>query len=174
MTAWSQPGFDFDVLTEPPKETFQCAACGAVEPDLFNMGKHGGIVDMDGYKQCLRMSNTEAIMRTYMSLFMAPDDSHCCAFRYDLGHPRDQEPTIIWRREHYERAYQEAAKAWARAFTPFHLRLLDHAMRLGFNSYLTELLFKNSGIAYVQSRITFGAPDMQLVEVRCIRHHHAR
>ncbi|WP_313277022.1 hypothetical protein [Timonella senegalensis] len=172
MTAWDQPGFDFDSLTLPVPEIFQCEACGAIEPDQYNMGKHGGIADRGGYLHCMRMSNTEAVMNTYIRLFITPDGSHCCTFRDNLGHPRDQEPTRAWRREHYEYAYQEAAKTWSRASTRFHMRLLEYAMRVGFNRYLTERLFKHSQIPYAPSRNTFESPYCQLVEERGWWIHH--
>jgi hypothetical protein len=131
-------------------ETHQCKACGATEPDSFNMGKHAGGESCK--RICLQMSHAISVLETYLHWSKNPDGIHCCAFRYNLDHPRGQSwpqgaPTHDQMREHIQTAWTAAARAWSLRLDDLRLHTLNYAIRIGSHTveldYLEEMVGTN-------------------------------
>jgi len=182
---WQQDSL-LDLLNDdqPKPVRFTCEACGGIEPTKMKHNNHGLPLMHEGRLHCREMSNVLSHVGVYMHDFIKDRARtvHCCAFVHKLPDHNNLDKdgyTIIelpydtdWERmreqrwEHVMHAYQVGLQRWAKHVDAYNVKVIELAMKCGFNTLLTNVLVTKSGRPFTPIKLAFKDAGQNLIEAR--------
>ena len=181
---WQQDSL-LDMLDGPPQPIrFTCEACDGIELTEMKHNNHGLPLMHEGRLHCREMSNVLSHLGVYMHDFIKgrARTVHCCAFVHKLpDHNRlDSDGCAVitlpedtdWERmqeqrwEHVMHAYQVGLQRWAKHVDAYNVKVIELAVKSGFNTLLTNVLVTKSGHPFTPIKLAFKDADLNLIEAR--------